>query len=157
MRNLSCDEDGCKKLVYYIEDGYDGIEQAYCKKHGEEHLINEEYPSEIKHLKSTIRTIQKQVKCQNSKEGHIFPPPPKPKPQKIIDAQNPTDTQIEIATSGTFSLWSGDSHTCIKCGFTYNDPRGTISWRNNDITNIGLLDFKAIKATTKDSMGLITQ
>ena len=152
MNHLECDKDGCKRLVYYVEWACDGMEYAFCKQHGDEFLINEQYPNRIKYLMSRIRKTSKQIKCQNSREGHTFPPPPKPKLHKIADAQKPADFYFDVASSDTMAWGGGASHACSKCGFTYHEPMPMYDF---NISDIGSIEFKVNTQTTKDSMGMI--
>jgi len=134
LRKLSCDTDNCKKLVYYVEESCEGIDLAYCKKHGDDYQINTIMPDWIKLLKSKIRSARKHLKCQNSKEGHKFPPPPAENPLQKHDS-----LIYGVSTLSTMSMLNGTEHTCTKCGFTYWDPSSILNFNinENSITNIG--------------------
>jgi len=132
MRKLSCDKRGCKRAVYYVEEGCEGIETELCKKHGDIQTLKTDIPHKIKYLKSRIRQITKELKCQNSKEGHTFPPPP-PEPKENKDGS----LTYNVRTTDTYNFMNGTPHTCTKCGFTYWDPQGVFNMNGNSITNIG--------------------
>lgn len=127
MRKLSCDKDGCKRAVYYVEEACDGIEQELCKKHGDEYTIKESLPGKICYLKHEIRKTSKRLKCQNSKDGHTFPPFESQKPPWESNHDAKSDTYIDLAASSTFSFMTGYPHTCTKCGYTYYDPSGLLN------------------------------
>jgi len=113
ITELTCEEDFCKNKPYYEEYSCDGPE-FYCRKHGNI-IILANLKDRLKNTKAEIRTTAKQIKCQNSKEGHTFPPPPK------------IDNPWEISTSGSLDFMHGTPHTCTKCDYTYYDPSGILN------------------------------
>jgi len=144
MRKLSCDKRGCKRAVYYVEEGCEGIEEELCKRHGDELTLKVTLPNKIKYLNKKIKTIRQQLRCQKSKEGHKFPPPKtEQEPPWKSDHDAKGGLIYGVSTLSTMSMFNGTSHTCTKCGFTYWDPSGIL---NFSTTNINFADsLKQIK------------
>jgi len=122
MLQLECDNDGCKGKPIFIEYECDGA-TIFCRNHGNMQIMKD-LNYRVKHLTSKIKTTRRHLQCQNSEEGHVFPPPPSS--NLYLDGVD-DNTYMSVSTSATLDFMGGTPHKCTKCGYTYYDPSGLLN------------------------------